>query len=175
MDRYLSEADGQSREPGVPDRDEVRPDPAARRRPYEPPRLVVHGRLPERTLDVSVVDADESPSDRNAKEAFAPVDPPEVLRRVVRLPIETWSYKGERIRHLGPMAQDFAAAFGLGADDRHIHTLDAAGVALAAIQGLHAVAEAQAARLAALEREAAILRAELHRLRAEAREAAPVP
>jgi hypothetical protein len=58
------------------------------------------------------------------------------------------------------MAQDFAAAFGLGADDRHIFTLDAAGVALAAIQELHALAQAQQARLEALERELTMLRGE---------------
>ena len=40
------------------------------------------------------------------------------------------------VQHLGPMAQDFSAAFGLGADDRHIAPLDAAGVSLAAIQAL---------------------------------------
>ena len=61
------------------------------------------------------------------------------------------------------MAQDFAAAFGLGADDRHIFTLDAAGVALAAIQGLHALAQAQQARLEALERELMALRGETRR------------
>ena len=68
------------------------------------------------------------------------------------------------------MAQDFFAAFGLGADDRHIHTVDAGGVALAALQGLHAMVHAQAARLAALERELAALRAELPTSRVEARE-----
>ena len=54
------------------------------------------------------------------------------------LPLAEWSYKsdGSQIRHAGPMAQDFHAAFGLGADERHITALDAAGVALAAIQGL---------------------------------------
>lgn len=93
---------------------------------------------------------------------------------MARLPIETWSYKGETVRHLGPMAQDFAAAFGLGADDRHIHTLDAAGVALAAVQGLHALARAQGARLAALDRECAALRTELQALRATLLEGAPV-
>ena len=35
------------------------------------------------------------------------------------------------------MSQDFHAAFGVGADDKHIATVDADGVALAAIQGLH--------------------------------------
>ena len=39
--------------------------------------------------------------------------------------------------HMGPMAQDFHAAFGLGTDDKHIATVDADGVALAAIQGLN--------------------------------------
>jgi hypothetical protein len=57
------------------------------------------------------------------------------------------------------MAQDFAAAFGLGADDRHIFPLDAGGVALAAIQGLHALIQTQDARLRALERELRVLRA----------------
>ena len=59
---------------------------------------------------------------------------------------------------MGPMAQDFYAAFGLGADDRHIVTVDADGVALAAIQGLRdmlrekdAEIVAQRLRLDALE------------------------
>jgi hypothetical protein len=99
--------------------------------------------------------------DRNLKEGFAPVDPRAILARVATLPIETWSYKGEAARHLGPMAQDFAAAFGLGADDRHIFPLDAGGVALAAIQGLHAQVQAQGARLQALQRELRELRREL--------------
>jgi hypothetical protein len=92
-------------------------------------------------------------SDRALKEGLAPADPRQVLAQVVALPMATWSYKGETVRHLGPMAQDFSAAFGLGADDRHIHVLDASGVALAALQGLHAVVQAQAVRLAVLERE----------------------
>jgi hypothetical protein len=54
---------------------------------------------------------------------------------------------------MGPMAQDFHAAFGLGADDRHIHVLDSSGVALASIQALND-------RLQALECENAELRAE---------------
>ena len=39
--------------------------------------------------------------------------------------------------HIGPTAQDFSRAFGLGEDNRHITTVDADGVALAAIQGLY--------------------------------------
>ena len=55
------------------------------------------------------------------------------------LPITQWSYKTEPgVRHVGPMAQDFHAAFGLnGTDDKHIATVDEGGVALAAIQGLN--------------------------------------
>jgi hypothetical protein len=84
---------------------------------------------------------------------------------VAALPIERWSYRGETARHLGPMAQDFAAAFGLGEDDRHIFPLDAAGVALAALQGLHALVRTQGARLECLERELATLRGETVALR----------
>ena len=38
---------------------------------------------------------------------------------------------------MGPMAQDLYAAFGLGDDDRHVTSIDEAGVAFAAIQGLY--------------------------------------
>jgi endosialidase-like protein len=140
------------------------------RKPYARPRLTEHGRVPALTLPPSTI------SDRNAKEGFEPVDPRAVLAAVARLPIERWSYKGETVRHLGPMAQDFTAAFGLGADDRHIFTLDAAGVALAAIQGLHRLAQAQQVRLEALERELTALRRETTTLRAELvlREAEPI-
>ena len=79
-------------------------------------------------------------SDRNSKEDFAAIKPAEVLAKVAALPITEWKYKVEAdgTEHLGPMAQDFHAAFGLnGADDRHIATVDEEGVALAAIQGLN--------------------------------------
>ena len=125
---------------------------------YGTPKLTVHGKLPALTLAASA--SDLSQSDRALKEGFQPVDPSAILAAVAQLPIERWLYKDEPVRHLGPMAQDFAAAFRLGADDRHIFTLDAAGVALAAIQGLHALAEAQQARLEALERELAALHGE---------------
>ncbi len=79
-------------------------------------------------------------SDRNAKENFAAVSPRDVLAKVAALPITEWKYKVEAdgTEHLGPMAQDFHAAFGLnGPDDKHIATVDEGGVALAAIQGLN--------------------------------------
>jgi hypothetical protein len=78
-------------------------------------------------------------SDRNVKENFRAVDGKEVLERVAQMPIQTWNYKTQdpSIRHLGPMAQDFKAAFGVGESDTGITTVDADGVALAAIQGLN--------------------------------------
>jgi hypothetical protein len=77
-------------------------------------------------------------SDRNAKENFAPVAPAEVLAKVAALPISTWNFKTLNDgRHMGPMAQDFYAAFGLGSGDTTITSVDPDGVALAAIQGLN--------------------------------------
>ena len=54
------------------------------------------------------------------------------------MPVSTWRFKTEDqgVRHAGPMAQDFYAAFGLGEDERTINAADISGVALAAIQGL---------------------------------------
>lgn len=88
-------------------------------------------------------------SDRNAKENFAQVDAREILRRLASLSITTWNYKTqeEGIRHIGPMAQDFASAFKVGEDERHITTIDADGVALAAIKGLNEKVESENALL----------------------------
>lgn len=90
-------------------------------------------------------------SDRTLKTAITAIDPVAVLETLVELPISTWSYtaQGEGIRHMGPMAQDFAASFGLGEDDTHINTIDIDGVALAAIQGLHAQLQSENAALRA--------------------------
>lgn len=77
-------------------------------------------------------------SDRSAKEHLQPVDPRAVLEQVAALPISRWDFKQDPdTPHLGPMAQDFYAAFRVGSDDKHIATVDADGVALAAIQGLN--------------------------------------
>jgi hypothetical protein len=78
-------------------------------------------------------------SDRNAKENFKSVDAREVLTRVAAIPITTWNYKTQdkSIRHLGPVAEDFRVAFGVGEDGTHIANVDEEGVALAAIQGLN--------------------------------------
>jgi hypothetical protein len=77
-------------------------------------------------------------SDRNAKQHFEPVNSQEILDKVAGLPITRWDYKEDSgVTHVGPMAQDFYAAFKVGMDDKHISMVDADGVALAAIQGLN--------------------------------------
>ncbi|MBT8061685.1 MAG: tail fiber domain-containing protein, partial [Gammaproteobacteria bacterium] len=78
-------------------------------------------------------------SDVNRKTGFAEVDVNDILERVAAMPMQTWRYKveGEEIRHIGPMAQDFQASFGFGGDPKGISSLDADGVALAAIQALY--------------------------------------
>jgi hypothetical protein len=125
------------------------------RKPYSAPRLTKHGSI---VTETATDGSSRFASDRALKDGLAPVDPRQVLAWVAALPIATWSYQGETVRHLGPMAQDFSAAFSLGADDRHIHVIDASGVALTAIQGLHALVQAQATRLATIEGELAGLR-----------------
>lgn len=80
-------------------------------------------------------------SDKHRKMAIEPVDAREILAKVRAMPVAEWTYKHDAetgIRHIGPMAQDFYAAFGTGADEKGISSLDGTGVALAAIQALSA-------------------------------------
>jgi hypothetical protein len=102
-------------------------------------------------------------SDREAKSDISPVDGFQVLMLLTELPISRWNYTGQdsSIRHLGPMAQDFQAAFGLGESDRHISTVDADGVALAAIQGLYQLVQEKDAQLTAQQRQIAALETRL--------------
>ena len=88
-------------------------------------------------------------SDRNAKENFTPLNPRTVLAKVAALPVTEWNYKTDdpAQKHIGPMAQDFQAAFQLSDDDKHISVVDEGGVALAAIQGLNEKLETENAAL----------------------------
>lgn len=132
-------------------------------------------------------------STRASKTNVDPIDPESVLDGVESLEVATWEYKdedgeGAGTTHLGPMAEDFHDAFDVGSSDDHINSINADGVALAAIQGL---AEREAAtterveateervddaeqridaaddRVAELEAENEALRSELEELRAE--------
>jgi hypothetical protein len=104
----------------------------------------------------------ESLSDLNAKANLAPVDPREILKRLVTIPITAWNYKTEdpSIRHIGPLAQDFHL-FGFGEDDKHISTVDADGVALAAIQGLYQMMQEKDHLITAQQQEIAALKTEI--------------
>ena len=107
-----------------------------------------------------------SVSDRNAKQNFASVDGTGLLARLASIPVLTWNYKAQdaSIRHLGPMAQDFYAAFQVGEDDKHIATVDADGVALAAIQALYQRSVQKDRKIEQLTQEVDELRARLTRL-----------
>lgn len=75
--------------------------------------------------------------DINRKNNFLPIDTYAILEKVATLPIQQWTYKDHMDeKHIGAMAQDFYAAFGLGSGETTISTIDADGVALAAIQAL---------------------------------------
>ena len=94
-------------------------------------------------------------SDRAVKENFTRLNPAEILEKLARIPITQWNLKSQdpSIQHIGPMAQDFHAAFGLGESNRYISSSDADGVALAAIQGLHEIVLEKDCEIAALHAE----------------------
>ena len=94
-------------------------------------------------------------SDRNIKKNIVPVDTAAILQKVSKLPISTWTYKTEAdgLRHLGPMAQDFRASFGLGDDEHYYYPVDAHGVALASIQALNKLVQLQQEQIRKLERQ----------------------
>lgn len=113
-------------------------------------------------------------SDRNAKTGIERVDGGAVLAQLMAVPIQRWTYKSdvESVPHMGPMAQDFHAAFGVGSDSTRIASVDADGVALASIQGLYELVQVQQVELAArrakeaaLEEQVAAQRIEIEVLR----------
>jgi Collagen triple helix repeat (20 copies)/Chaperone of endosialidase len=110
-------------------------------------------------------------SDRNAKANFKPVDGEAVVRQLAAIPVSTWNYKAQpsSIRHIGPMAQDFRASFQVGEDSQHITTIDSEGVALAAIDGLYKMIQAQAGQIAAIQRHDAETDAAVETLGRESR------
>ena len=77
-------------------------------------------------------------SDRNRKHLFRTEDGESVLEKIAAMPIPSWTYKAQdaSIRHVGPMSQDFYAAFGLGQDTLTITTSDISGINMLAIQAL---------------------------------------
>ncbi|MCI0454182.1 MAG: tail fiber domain-containing protein [Candidatus Dadabacteria bacterium] len=116
--------------------------------------IVKVGKLDENTSGVPMpVCQYDCRSDRNIKENFALVDRHQILAHLATMPVESWNYKFQSpdIRHIGPMAQDFASAFGVGEDEKHINMVDAFGVALASIQALYEMIQDRDAKISALE------------------------
>ncbi len=113
-------------------------------------------------------------SDRNAKENFRDEDGEKVLLAIADMPVPSWNYKSQdtSIRHLGPMAQDFYAAFGLGEDEKRINTVDIDGINMLAIQALEKRTrelEDTLQRLDEQQREIAELQAAVASLAAQAK------
>ncbi len=105
-------------------------------------------------------------SSRAFKEDFTPVDPQAVLQELVTLPITRWQYKqSDEGEHLGPVAEDFHATFGLGDSSKYISTVDADGVALSAIQGLYQLIEEKNVQLDQQQKEIDELKSELAAIR----------
>jgi hypothetical protein len=92
-------------------------------------------------------------SDRDKKEDFKEVDAAQILEKVMQVPIQSWRFKAEdeTVRHIGPMSQDFVGTFGYGTNDKFISSVDADGIALAAIQALEMRLNEKDARIQALE------------------------
>jgi hypothetical protein len=94
-------------------------------------------------------------SDRALKADLVPVELASLLTRLAEMPVYRWVARDDprRIPHVGPTAQDFMAAFGLGDNDKMIGFADAQGVLFSAVQGLNAKFDAAIA-----ERDARIVK-----------------
>jgi hypothetical protein len=77
--------------------------------------------------------------DRNRKENFCALDGEELLSKIRSLSITEWNYKGgdSNVKYIGPVAQEFFAAFHLGGTDSlGINSISIDGVNMAAVQAL---------------------------------------
>jgi len=108
-------------------------------------------------------------SSRTLKENYFTVDGEDVLARVRALPITTWNMIGgdRNVRHMGPVAEDFYHAFGLGLGETTIGLGDIDGVNLAGVKALEARTTELRRELDARTAEVAALRGELAELRAQ--------
>lgn len=73
-------------------------------------------------------------SDQNKKDNILLLNPNAFKPRFHDLNVYAWNYKSNPTTHVGPMAQDFFAAFGVGELNTYINMLDADGVALLGIK-----------------------------------------
>lgn len=94
-----------------------------------------------RTMGVSVAAGSgswASVSDVNKKENFKDVSDDEILAKIQELKILSWNYKSQsrRIRHVGPIAQEFYSIFHFGESETAITGVDIDGVILCGIKAL---------------------------------------
>ncbi len=101
-------------------------------------------------------------SSRTLKHAYEDVEGEDVLARIATTPVTTWEMIGDstRTRHMGPVAEDFHAAFGLGIGPTAIGMGDIDGVTFAGVKAL-------AVRTDALVRDAALAQADVDAMRAD--------
>lgn len=90
-------------------------------------------------------------SDVNLKEDITPLNPHDIMQKVLKLPVTRWRYKGTAEYHVGPMAQDFFATFGVGTDDKSISSIDPSGVNILALQALYEKLQALETKVANLK------------------------
>jgi hypothetical protein len=102
-------------------------------------------------------------SSRSAKENLVETDGSDVLARLAGLDVPSWNYLGDDQRHIGPIAEDFHAAFAVGGDPRYLAPADVAGVALAAVKAMQEQVRERDARIAELEARLARLESALAR------------
>jgi len=99
-------------------------------------------------------------SSRKLKENIVDINKDTLLAKLDRLPILEWNYiktanntEGAKVKHIGPLAEDFYAAFNVGVDSVSISTIDPAGIALGAIQALNKKVKCQQAIIDTLGKE----------------------
>jgi hypothetical protein len=110
-------------------------------------------------------------SDRNRKENFLALDGEDILARLRGVPVSTWNYRTQdrSIRHMGPMAQDLHAAFGLGESNLMINSIDIDGINMAAVQAVADRTDALRQPVQTLSTENAALRGQVSDLEARLR------
>ncbi len=109
-------------------------------------------------------------STRSAKTNFEPIDSADVLEGVEDMEVQTWEYRdeegdGKGVTHIGPTAEGFHDVVDVGDSDEHINSVNADGLAFAAIQGLADRLKERDERIAELEADSEDLSAENDRLR----------
>ena len=114
-------------------------------------------------------------SSRDMKHNFRPLDGADILARLRALEVTRWNYRddAQQTEHIGPMSQDFNAAFAVGERDDRLAMLDVNGVTVVAIQELARQLDERDERIAMLERRLEELQQATAKLAAQVATALP--